>query len=192
MKYENEITVLVTVDYETLNKKLLENNFSIKEKYQLNDIYMIPKNLELRKLQPLDILQKCVIIREIIGIEKELLYKYKKYKSNGDIIEQRKIKCSIKDVGEALEFMEAINYKSLFNIFDQCIVYSDNSIEITIQIVNNTYIFIEMEDHSKFISKKYKNDEEMIRELEKYDIPYEKGNYFVKKAEIMLKNILKN
>ena len=192
MKYEKEITVLVTVDYETLNKKLLESNFSIKEKYQLNDIYMIPENLKLSKLQPLDILQKCVIIREVIGIEKELLYKYKKYKSNGDIIEQGKIKCSIKDVGEALEFMKVLKYKSLFNIFDQCIVYSDNNIEITVQIVNNTYIFIEMEDHSKFISKQYENVEEMIKELEKYDIPYEKDNYFVKKAEIMLKNILKS
>ena len=42
MKYENEITVLVTVDYETLNKKLLESNFLIKEKYQLNDICHCP------------------------------------------------------------------------------------------------------------------------------------------------------
>ena len=32
MKLEKEITVLVNTDYETLHKKLIENNFKIKRK----------------------------------------------------------------------------------------------------------------------------------------------------------------
>ena len=44
MIVDNEITVLVTSNYEKLHNKLLENNFSIKEEYELNDTYMIKKN----------------------------------------------------------------------------------------------------------------------------------------------------
>lgn len=54
------------------------------------------------------------------------------------------------------------------------------------QLVNNKYIFIEMEDEPQYISKKYEDIKDMISELEEYDLPYEKGNYFVKKAEIIL------
>ena len=77
MKIENEITVLVKSDYSTIKSILEQNNFTIKEEYDLLDIYLINSNLDLSKLSNLEILSKCVLIRDVIGIEKELLYKYK-------------------------------------------------------------------------------------------------------------------
>lgn len=43
-------------------------------------------------MKSLDILKKCVLVRDIVGILKQLLYKYKKCDNNGDIIEQEKNK----------------------------------------------------------------------------------------------------
>ena len=186
MKLEKEITVKVNCDYKTLDAKLTSKGFVIKEEYEVNDDYLIDSKLNLKKMSNLEILSKCILIRDIVEIEKELLYKYKKYDANGNILKQGKVKCPVLDTKKALEFMNMIGYKSLFNIYDKCIVYCSNKTELIVQLVNNKYIFIEMEDEPQYISKKYEDIKDMISELEEYDLPYEKGNYFVKKAEIIL------
>ena len=81
----------------------------------MNDIYMIRDDIDISTMKSLDVLKNCILIREFVGIEKELLYKYKKYDDNGDILEQGKIECPIDDIKKAIKFMEAINYKKLFN-----------------------------------------------------------------------------
>ena len=78
MIVDNEITVLVTSNYEKLHNKLLENNFGIKEEYELNDTYMINKKTDVSNCNILDLLKQCILVRDIVGIKKELLYKYKK------------------------------------------------------------------------------------------------------------------
>lgn len=87
MQMETEISVLVKTDYETLQKELKENNFLLKEEYVVNDIYMIDENVNISNMSYLDILKKCILVRDIVGFEKVLLYKYKKYAENGDILE---------------------------------------------------------------------------------------------------------
>ncbi len=72
-----EIAVKVNVSYEKLEEELKQNNFIKKEEYIVNDSYLI---------------NSLINITDIVGILKQLLYKYKKYDSNGDIIEQGKIK----------------------------------------------------------------------------------------------------
>lgn len=57
MKMENEITVMVKCDYETLHKELINNNFEIKREYVLNDSYMIDKNIDLYEMDNLEILK---------------------------------------------------------------------------------------------------------------------------------------
>ena len=89
---------------------------------------MIPVDIDIYKLHNLEILSKCVIIRDIPNIEKILLYKLKKYASNGDILFQKKIECPIIDINKAIDFMCAIKYEKIFTIFDECIVYSNNII----------------------------------------------------------------
>ena len=85
MKKEREITGLVTTDYETLKTKLEKNNFQIVEEYELNDTYMINKDTETSQLSTLEILWKCILVRDVVNIEKLLVYKEKKYAENWDI-----------------------------------------------------------------------------------------------------------
>ncbi len=191
MKKELEVTVKVNCSYKELHKKLLDNGFSIKEEYEVNDVYMIDKNIDIKKLKKLEILSKCILVRDIVGYEKLLLYKYKKYDVNENIIEQGKVKCPILDIDNAIKFMESINYYTLFNINDICTVYANDDIELVVQRVNGKYIFIEMEDKAEFINRKFNSIKEMIKFINKYDIPFERDNYFVKKAEIILDETLK-
>ena len=186
MQMETEISVLVKADYETLQKELKENNFLLKEEYVVNDIYMIDENFDISNMSYLDILKKCILVRDIVGFEKVLLYKYKKYAENGDILEQGKVRCPITDVDKAAKFMEAIHYKRLFDISDKCIVYANDKSELVVQLVNDKYIFIEMESDEN-------NDEsvdEMKKDILSYNLSIDESNFFVKKAELMLKEVL--
>lgn len=190
MQMEAEISVLVKTDYETLQKELKENNFLLKEEYVVNDIYMIDENVNISNMSYLDILKKCILVRDIVGFEKVLLYKYKKYAENGDILEQGKVRCPITDVDKAVKFMETIHYKRLFDISDKCIVYANDKSELVVQLVNDKYIFIEMESTGDYIDREYRNVEEMKSDLLSYNLSIDESNFFVKKAEIMLKEIL--
>lgn len=186
MQMEMEITVLVKTDYETLKKELKENGFQEKEKYIVNDVYLVDSTIDILKMNSLEILKNCVLVRDIVGIEKKLLYKYKKFDEKGNIIEQGKVKCPIIDVDKAIQFMNTIKYKELFRIFDNCVVFANDTTELTVQMVNNKYIFIEMESKCEHIEKEYKNVNELINELSKYKLSIDKSNFFVKKAEIIL------
>lgn len=192
MKMENEITVLINCTYDELHKQLIDNNFEIKEKYQLNDIYMIDKNFDITSVEKLEVLKKCILVRDIGSTTKKLVYKYKKYADNGDILEQGKVECPVFDIEKSVKFMEAINYRELFKIYDEIIVYANNKTELAVQLVNDKYIFIEIEDKCNYINRTYSSIDEMKQDLDSYNLPYNKDNYFVKKAEIMLENILNN
>ena len=61
MKFENEITVEVDTDLDNLIKLLEKNEFTLKEEYDLKDIYMINKNDKENDF--LSMLNKCVLIR---------------------------------------------------------------------------------------------------------------------------------
>lgn len=189
---EKEITVLVKVPYEKLHEELTKSNFKIVNEYTCEDIYMINQDIDLNKLSNLEILQKCILIRNIEDFEtkKQLLYKNKKYDENGSVISQKKIICPIEDIKKAVGFMETINYKALFTISDRCIVYTNNNTELTVQLVNDKYIFIEMEDKCVYVNRNYDGIEDMKGEINKYNIPFVKNNYFVKKGEIVLEEIL--
>lgn len=190
MKIETEITVAVKCDYYTLKKELEKNNFKIVEEYEIKDIYMIDKNIDLKQLSTLDISKKCILVRDIVDIKKVLLYKYKEFSENWDIIKQWKVECPITDIWKAIEFMESINYKQLFRIYDKCIVFANNETELVVQIVNNEHIFIEMETKCEHIDKKYNSEQELIDDLNRYNLPIDNSNYFAKKAEIVLKENL--
>jgi len=192
MKMENEITVLVNCSFNELHEELIKNNFQIKEKYQLNDIYMIDKNVDIKAMEKLEVLKKCILVREIGENTKKLVYKYKKYALNGDILEQGKVECPITDIDKAVSFMESINYRELLKIYDEIIVYANDKTELAVQLVNNEYIFIEVEDKCNYIDRVYTSIEEMKEDLDSYNLPYNKDNYFVKKAELMLEDVLNN
>lgn len=190
MKKEIEITVRVNVGYEKLKEELKRNNFIKKEEYIVNDSYLINSSINITDMKSLDILKKCVLVRDIVGILKQLLYKYKKYDSNGDIIEQGKIKCPVTDINKAMEFMNAIGYEKLFDIHDKCIVFANDKTELVVQLVNDKYIFIEMESEPQYINRKYENVEELKDDICSYNLSIDKSNFFVKKAELILNETL--
>lgn len=192
MQMETEITVLVKTDYEKLKQELEQNGFSIKEEYIVNDTYLVNSAINILNMDSLDILKNCILVRDVVGIEKELLYKYKKYDNNGDIIEQGKVKCPITDVDKAIQFMKTIQYKELFNISDNCIVFANDKTELVVQLVNNKYIFIEMESKCEYIDKEYKTVNELKKDLCSYNLSIDNSNFFIKKAEIILNEVLNN
>ena len=75
-------------------------------------------------------------------------------------------------------------------VVDTCIVYANESTELVVELVNDKYIFIELEDKCEYIDKEYNDIESMKEEILKYNLPIYTSNFFVKKAEIMLKEIL--
>jgi len=190
MKKEIEITVRVNVSYERIKEELKQNNFIKKEEYIVNDSYLINSLINITDMKSLDILKKCVLVRDIVGILKQLLYKYKKYDSNGDIIEQGKVKCPVTDINKAMEFMNAIGYEKLFDIHDKCIVFANDKTELVVQLVNDKYIFIEMESEPQYINRKYENVEELKDDICSYNLSIDKSNFFVKKAELILNEML--
>lgn len=190
MQKEREITVLVKSDYKTLKKELENNNFKIVEEFQLNDIYMIDKNIDLSTLSSIEILWKCILIRDLID-KKSLIYKHKNYTANWDIIEEWKTECPITDISKAIEFMQSINYRTLFEIHDKCFVFANQKSELVVQLVNDQYIFIEMESECKHINRKYNSIDELKDDLNSYNLPIDNATYFAKKAETILKKTLK-
>ena len=189
MDIGNEITVLVLCDYDTLKKILIKKGFVERGTYDINDYYMINKNIDLTKLSNLEILKKCVIVREINGEQKELLYKYKKTGKKGIILEQGKVECPVTDINKAINFMEYIGYQEFFKIHDKSITFTNDRTEFTVQVVNDKYIFIEMEENCKYINKTYKDIEELKVDINSYDLPIDNSNYFVKKAELIIAQI---
>ena len=187
MESVQEITVLVTVSYEELHHILTEKGFTIASEFQLNDIYMISDSASILDESRLDLLNKCVLVREVMdssGVDSKLLYKYKEYDENGDIIKQGKTWCSVLDVHQAYQFMKSIGYHELMRIYDHSIVYQNGKIELAVQLVNDKYVMIEFENDDLDI-------EEMKRLLDSFDLPYQKENYFVKKALMVLEDTLK-
>ena len=191
MKYENEIPVQVTCSYEELHSLLIKQGFKIIEKYKVIDEYLISKDYDLKNKNSLAILKECVIVRYIENTLKELLYKYKEYSNNGDIIKQAKVSCKVNDIKEASNFMKTIGYKELIHIQNNSVVYTNDKIEFAVQLVNDKYIFIELEDKSEYLNKTYSSIEEMKEEINLYNLPIVKDKYFAKKAAIILEDKLK-
>ena len=185
MKLEKEITVKVNYDYDSLHNDLISKGFKIVEEYQVNDIYLLPDVINMDLLSVTEILKSCVLIRDVVGIVKKLVCKYKKYNEEKEIIEQGKVECGIESIKDTFNFMERIGYINLFEINDKCIVYSNNEIAIVVEVVNDKYLFIELEETNEHISKKYSSIEEMKNDLISIGLDLDYSSFSVRKAEIV-------
>lgn len=160
MKYEQEITVKVNSTKEDLIKFLEENNYNKIDSYVVDDIYYVENGTNLKE-KALEILKKCVLVRSIANSKHYLLYKYKEYDLNENIIKQGKSKVQVNNREDAKNFIETIGYKKLIHIIDDIIVYEKNGLELCIEYVNNKYLYIEVEENEK-----YNTIEKMIKALE--------------------------
>jgi len=187
MNYENEITVEVDTSLDELISILENNEFKLKEAYDLNDIYLINKND--KEGNYLSMLNKCVLIRDIIEENKEtkmLTYKYKEYNENKEITKQGKVKVKIDDIDNSKLLFEKLGFEELIRINDHVLVYATDKDELVIQNVNDKHIYIEIEDKCNYADRSYNSIDEMKEVITNNSIPIKGNNFFVKKAEIEL------
>lgn len=188
-KEANEITIKVTCSKEQLIKHLAEKGFSEGRKFTLDDYYLIPKNLKLDELTTREILSKAVIIRYIVDdgrIIQKITFKKKNINSNGEILSQKAINCDVLDYKAGINLFNELGYYEIMNLKESDVIYYKDKLELAIKFIENSSTLIEIETDENF---------ETIGELKKLvvnlEIPIEKDNFFVKKAENELNKILK-
>ncbi|MBQ8206648.1 MAG: hypothetical protein IJZ77_06470 [Bacilli bacterium] len=184
---DNEITVMINCDRNKLINDLLSQGFKKKDNYFCYDTYMLKNNIDKSNMNILDILKECVIVRNIGNFKHLLTYKIKEYDKDNNIINQKKINLKIDDYKDGINFLKVIGYSLFINIYDEILVYEKDSFEICIQYVNDKYLMIEIE-----VNEKYKSVDEIINKLKMIDIDYDDSNYYVKKAELVYKDIYLN
>ena len=155
----------------------------------------IPENIKIHELSITEILNSCILLRNIKQYEPKqfinshniikITYKNKNIASNGDIISQEKYDCEIKDLQQGKELLKAIKYKELMNIREDDIVYEKAGFEISIKDIEDGENLIEIELNEKFASI-----DKVKQKINEINIPIDKSNFFVKKAEIELKRVL--
>ena len=188
MKSEDEITVLVDTDLDSLNSILKDNGFQLILECDYNDIYMINKDYFSDSFD--DCMKHTVIIRNIIDKKRNdyfLTYKQKEYNSKREIVKQSSINVKIDSIDNIFSLLEQLGYQELIRINDHILVYSNNINEIAVQLVNNRHIYIEIEKECHDLNKVYKNIEEMKEVIIKYKIPFKNNDYYAKKAEVEYK-----
>ena len=189
VKEENEITIKVTCSNDELIKILTNKGFCEGRKFSLDDYYLIPGDLNIGQLTTREILSRAAIVRYIVddgNITQKITFKKKNINEKGEIISQKAINCDILDFKSAIKLFNELGYYEIMNIKENDVIYYNNKIELALKFIekSNTLIEIETNDNLDTIDKLKK----IVDEIE---IPMEKNNYFVKKAEDTLDKILK-
>ena len=186
MDFEKEITVNINSSKKDLINFLNINNYKKVDNYIVDDIYYVSNDVDLAA-NTLEILKKSLLVRSIDDKKHYLVYKYKEYDENENIIEQGKSKVQVNNKEDANVFLKAIGYKDLIRIVDHIDVYEKDGLQICIEDVNDKYLFVEIEENDE-----YNTIEKMIKALENTKIDYDKSNYFVKKAKIIFEEEYRN
>ena len=188
IKQENEITIRILCSKEELIKCLEEKELKKGRKFRLDDHYLIPKTLKIEELTIREILSKAVIVRNIDNdgkIVNKITFKKKNINEKGEIVSQTAISCKVFNYTEGIRLFEELGYYEIMNIIEDDIIYYNDKIELAIKDIYNGDLLIETETNENI-----KKIEELKEIIEKLEIPFEKENYFVKKAEERLRGIL--
>ena len=188
IKQENEITIRILCLKEELIKHLEEKGLKKGRKFRLDDHYLIPKKLKVEELTVREILSKAVIIRNIDNDGKKvnkITFKKKNINEKGEIVSQTATSFEVIDYIEGIKLFEELGYYEIMNIIENDIIYYNDKIELAIKDIYNGDLLIEIETNENI-----KKIEELKKIIEKLEIPFEKGNYFVKKAEERLGKVL--
>lgn len=193
MKKELEICVKALVPFKEIINDMLEKGFHVQEEFQLNDIYMVPKDKEIALKEADKLLSNYVLVRETVGKRIMLTLKNKEINSKGEIVKQSSVKCQITNSDDGYKFMKELGYKKILEIKDHNILLSNGKNEIYVQDVEGLGTYIEMEQKNLLLDNNNGNDiEEMINTLNSYNLKIDKSNYFAKKSYDMLKKVIEN
>ena len=189
----NEITVKVKGKLSDLKSMLEEKEYKVKEHAILDDVYMIPSDLELQKLGTREIISKSILIRKVEDFShnetrRDIVNKIKKFNEKGEIIEQKAVIVKIKDCNEAIEFFKSIGYKKLVNIIEEYHIYSNNDISIITKDVKNGDDLVEVEVEED--NPKCDSIEKIKDYLIKEKFPLDLSDLFIKKVEVEVDKVL--
>ena len=190
----NEITLKITSDLKDFYNILENKGFKIVDRFSLDDIYFIPKDTDINKLNPRQILDHYILIRNITQYMPneykviKMTYKEKNIADTGEIIDQKNIDCEIKNIQDGENILNAIGYKKIMNIKENDIVYGKDGFEIAVKDILNGENLIEIE----IVKNNIELDtiEKLKAKLNELQLPIDTNDYFVKKAEIELKKVL--
>lgn len=194
----NEITVKLKCSISEIKNILKNKDFKIVDKYQMEDTYYISKYIDINKLSSQEILKSYVLIRNIKQYEPKkfikhynvikLTYKYKDIAQNGDIISQEKKECEIKNIQDGNDFLIAIGYKQLMKIHEDDIVFGKEDLKIAIKTLEDGNNLLEVETIEN--NNSLDTVDKLKQKIIELDLPIDKSDFFIKKAEIKLKKIL--
>lgn len=183
LKFENEITVIVTCDYDELTRILKTNGYSVTNELKLVDTYMFNSNQDIYHMSNSDILKNYVLVRVPSNNTPQITYKYKEINEDGSIKRQGKANCDVKDENQALNLLECLGYQKGFIIDNDIKFYEKDNSRLVAAYVNDEYLCIEYSGIGE------QTIEEVISDFQKLGIPYDESNYFVNKAMIELDRI---
>ena len=190
----NEIALKITSDLKDFYNILENKGFKIVDRFSLDDIYFIPKDTDINKLSPRQILDHYILIRNITQYMPneykviKMTYKEKNIADTGEIIDQKNIDCEIKNIQDGENILNAIGYKKIMNIKENDIVYGKDGFEIAVKDILNGENLIEIETVKNNIE--LDTIEKLKVKLNELQLPIDTNDYFVKKAEIELKKVL--
>ena len=147
----NEITVKLKCTSKELCKILENKGFDVYKKFIVDDIYYIPKDIEISESNPRDILKTAVLLRKITEILpeskeiKKITIKKKDIDSNGNIKNQEKIDCEINDIEQGKKFIEALGFKELMKIKEYDIKYIKENLALIIKHIEEMEEMMEVE-----------------------------------------------
>ena len=192
---KNEITVRAKCSKSELINILKDKGFKLIDKFDVKDIYYIRQNKKIKKITISEFSKEYVLLRHIRQYEGnnletyydefKITYKTKSIASNGDIINQNKYDCKIFDINEGRKLLTALGYKELFTIKEETITYYNNRINVDIKSVEDGDILLELETN-----KELDTIDKLKQEIKNLDIPIDESNFFVKKAERKIKDLL--
>lgn len=187
---EKEICLKSNVPFEELKSIMFNIGFKVQEDFQMNDIYMINKNIDI-SLDNKDVIFKDnVLVRETVGKRILLVNKIKELDDNGVVIGERSVKCPINDSISGYNFLCSIGYKKAFELKDHNLLLTNGVNEIYIQDVEGLGTYVEMEQKNLLLENTNGDTiDELVNSIKKYDLPLDYSNISVKKAVEMLKNI---
>lgn len=189
---QNEITVRVTCSKEELEEKLKKQGFKEVHRYKSTDIFLVPKELEIKKENTRYILSKAILLRKSKGItvdksRERITFKRKNINDSGEILSQYSVNCDVLNLQDAEELFKHIGYKRIMKIDEEHTSFKKGNLKLVIKYRKENNILIEIETNEF-----YKDIQELKKAINKIDIPFDHSDYFVKKAEEELEKIKKS
>jgi adenylate cyclase class IV len=186
-----EITVEVHDSYYKTISTLKKKGYKVTERFNITDIFLVDKIFDNNNTSDYELLNNCIILRNIDNKIGLLINKRKQYSQTGEILVEdiKKVEVPVENLSSFKEKLEKTEANYLFEMVDDCTTMSNGKIELYIQNLVGYGLFLEIEAQLKYQNM---NREDTIKDLKKQanELGLTLGeDYFVKKALVVLNDI---